>query len=92
MREAGFTEQRILLSLDSGGITDCCTFYSQSLILQTLLNEVALLAGRENNIVMKKINLIQAVEKPIVDIEKTAKWRESGKGVVGAAIVLLLRR
>ncbi|KAK7329611.1 hypothetical protein VNO77_23781 [Canavalia gladiata] len=81
MREAGFTEQRTPLGLDSGGITGCLHFLlTQSLRLEffeyllhhykvylaNLVNEVALLAGRQNNTVVKKINFIQAVEKSVV--------------------------
>ncbi|KAK7275967.1 hypothetical protein RIF29_17095 [Crotalaria pallida] len=51
--------------------------------LANLVNEAALLAGRQNKIVVEKIDFIQAVERSIAGIEKkTAKLQGSEKGVV----------
>ncbi|KAI4305216.1 hypothetical protein L6164_028597 [Bauhinia variegata] len=51
--------------------------------LANLVNEAALLAGRQNKIVVEKIDFIQAVERSIAGIEKkTAKLHGSEKAVV----------
>ncbi|KAL2317513.1 hypothetical protein Fmac_031389 [Flemingia macrophylla] len=69
--------------------------------LANLVNEAALLAGRQNKIVVEKIDFIQAVERSIAGIEKkTAKLKgsekavvarhEAGHAVVGTAVANLL--
>ncbi|KAK3026305.1 hypothetical protein RJ639_040993 [Escallonia herrerae] len=69
--------------------------------LANLVNEAALLAGRQSKISVDKIDFIQAVERSIAGIEKkTAKLQgsekavvarhEAGHAVVGAAIANLL--
>ncbi|XAR58930.1 hypothetical protein NMG60_11014513 [Bertholletia excelsa] len=69
--------------------------------LANLVNEAALLAGRQNKIVVEKIDFIQAVERSIAGIEKkTAKLQgsekavvarhEAGHAVVGTAVANLL--
>lgn len=69
--------------------------------LANLVNEAALLAGRQNKIVVEKEDFIQAVERSIAGIEKkTAKLQgyekavvarhEAGHAVVGTAIANLL--
>ncbi|XP_015873805.1 ATP-dependent zinc metalloprotease FTSH 9, chloroplastic isoform X1 [Ziziphus jujuba] len=69
--------------------------------LANLVNEAALLAGRENKVVVEKIDFIQAVERSIAGIEKkTAKLQgsekavvarhEAGHAVVGTAVANLL--
>ncbi|XP_076956208.1 ATP-dependent zinc metalloprotease FTSH 9, chloroplastic-like [Bidens hawaiensis] len=51
--------------------------------LANLVNEAALLAGRQNKVVVEKIDFIQAVERSIAGIEKkTAKLQGSEKAVV----------
>lgn len=51
--------------------------------LANLVNEAALLAGRQNKVVVEKIDFIHAVERSIAGIEKkTAKLKGSEKGVV----------
>ncbi|XP_057994080.1 ATP-dependent zinc metalloprotease FTSH 9, chloroplastic isoform X2 [Hevea brasiliensis] len=51
--------------------------------LANLVNEAALLAGRENKLLVEKIDFIQAVERSIAGIEKkTAKLQGSEKAVV----------
>ncbi|CAK9164236.1 unnamed protein product [Ilex paraguariensis] len=70
--------------------------------LANLVNEAALLAGRQNKVVVEKIDFIQAVERSIAGIEKkTAKLQgseksvvarhEAGHAVVGTAVANLLR-
>ncbi|KAL2975715.1 hypothetical protein AAZX31_14G177200 [Glycine max] len=69
--------------------------------LANLVNEAALLAGRQNKIVVEKNDIIQAVERSIAGIEKkTAKLKgsekavvarhEAGHAVVGTAVANLL--
>ncbi|GMG98313.1 hypothetical protein Nepgr_000153 [Nepenthes gracilis] len=69
--------------------------------LANLVNEAALLAGRENKVVVEKIDFIHAVERSIAGIEKkTAKLQgnekavvarhEAGHAVVGTAVANLL--
>ncbi|KAF7816078.1 ATP-dependent zinc metalloprotease FTSH 9, chloroplastic isoform X1 [Senna tora] len=69
--------------------------------LANLVNEAALLAGRQNKIVVEKIDFVQAVERSIAGIEKkTAKLQgsekavvarhEAGHAVVGTAVANLL--
>ncbi|KAK6145302.1 hypothetical protein DH2020_022122 [Rehmannia glutinosa] len=69
--------------------------------LANLVNEAALLAGRNNKLVVEKIDFIQAVERSIAGIEKkTAKLQgsekavvarhEAGHAVVGTAVANLL--
>ncbi|KAL3850610.1 hypothetical protein ACJIZ3_012492 [Penstemon smallii] len=69
--------------------------------LANLVNEAALLAGRNNKITVEKIDFIQAVERSIAGIEKkTTKLQgcekavvarhEAGHAVVGTAIANLL--
>ncbi|XP_027332174.1 ATP-dependent zinc metalloprotease FTSH 9, chloroplastic-like isoform X2 [Abrus precatorius] len=69
--------------------------------LANLVNEAALLAGRQNKVVVEKIDFIQAVERSIAGIEKkTAKLKgsekavvarhEAGHAVVGTAVANLL--
>ncbi|XP_044482336.1 ATP-dependent zinc metalloprotease FTSH 7, chloroplastic-like [Mangifera indica] len=69
--------------------------------LANLVNEAALLAGRQNKDVVEKIDFIQAVERSIAGIEKkTAKLKgsekavvarhEAGHAVVGTAVASLL--
>ncbi|EXC01485.1 ATP-dependent zinc metalloprotease FTSH 9 [Morus notabilis] len=51
--------------------------------LANLVNEAALLAGRQNKVVVEKADFIQAVERSIAGIEKkTAKLKGSEKAVV----------
>ncbi|WOL04715.1 ATP-dependent zinc metalloprotease FTSH 7, chloroplastic isoform X1 [Canna indica] len=51
--------------------------------LANLVNEAALLAGRENKVVVEKIDFIRAVERSIAGIEKKhAKLQRSEKAVV----------
>ncbi|KAJ0084090.1 hypothetical protein Patl1_31146 [Pistacia atlantica] len=69
--------------------------------LANLVNEAALLAGRQNKVVVEKVDFIQAVERAIAGIEKkTAKLKgsekavvarhEAGHAVVGTAVASLL--
>ncbi|KAK4759126.1 hypothetical protein SAY87_020427 [Trapa incisa] len=69
--------------------------------LANLVNEAALLAGRQNKTVVEKMDFIQAVERSIAGIEKkTAKLKgieravvarhEAGHAVVGTAVANLL--
>ncbi|KVI11896.1 AAA+ ATPase domain-containing protein [Cynara cardunculus var. scolymus] len=69
--------------------------------LANLVNEAALLAGRQNKVVVEKMDFIQAVERSIAGIEKkTAKLQgtekavvarhEAGHAVVGTAVSKLL--
>ncbi|CAN6692907.1 unnamed protein product [Malus baccata var. baccata] len=69
--------------------------------LANLVNEAALLAGRQSKLVVEKIDFIQAVERSIAGIEKkTAKLQgiekavvarhEAGHAVVGTAVASLL--
>ncbi|KAF8018853.1 hypothetical protein BT93_H3673 [Corymbia citriodora subsp. variegata] len=69
--------------------------------LANLVNEAALLAGRQNKLVVEKVDFIQAVERSIAGIEKkTVKLQgcekavvarhEAGHAVVGTAVASLL--
>ncbi|XP_074303090.1 ATP-dependent zinc metalloprotease FTSH 9, chloroplastic-like isoform X1 [Silene latifolia] len=69
--------------------------------LANLVNEAALMAGRQNKLIVEKMDFIQAVERSIAGIEKkTAKLKgtekavvarhEAGHAVVGTAIANLL--
>ncbi|KAL9238712.1 hypothetical protein vseg_013098 [Gypsophila vaccaria] len=69
--------------------------------LANLVNEAALLAGRQNKVIVEKMDFIQAVERSIAGIEKkTAKLKgnekavvarhEAGHAVVGTAVAKLL--
>ncbi|KAH1066928.1 hypothetical protein J1N35_031915 [Gossypium stocksii] len=69
--------------------------------LANLVNEAALLAGRNNKIIVERIDFIQAVERSIAGIEKkTAKLKgsekavvarhEAGHAVVGTAVANLI--
>lgn len=69
--------------------------------LANLVNEAALLAGRQNKVVVERTDFIQAVERSIAGIEKkTAKLQgsekavvarhEAGHAVVGTAVSKLL--
>ncbi|XP_048135805.1 ATP-dependent zinc metalloprotease FTSH 9, chloroplastic isoform X1 [Rhodamnia argentea] len=69
--------------------------------LANLVNEAALLAGRQNKLVVQKVDFIQAVERSIAGIEKkTVKLQgsekavvarhEAGHAVVGTAVANLL--
>ncbi|OIW16517.1 hypothetical protein TanjilG_32188 [Lupinus angustifolius] len=69
--------------------------------LANLVNEAALLAGRQNKVVVEKIDFIHAVERSIAGIEKkTTKLQgsekavvarhEAGHAVVGTAVAKLL--
>lgn len=70
--------------------------------LANLVNEAALLAGRESKVVVERIDFIHAVERSIAGIEKkTAKLQgsekavvarhEAGHAVVGTAVSKLLK-
>ncbi|KAK9755720.1 hypothetical protein RND81_01G045400 [Saponaria officinalis] len=69
--------------------------------LANLVNEAALLAGRQNKVIVEKMDFVQAVERSIAGIEKkTAKLKgnekavvarhEAGHAVVGTAVANLL--
>uniref|UniRef100_A0A803PV96 AAA+ ATPase domain-containing protein n=1 Tax=Cannabis sativa TaxID=3483 RepID=A0A803PV96_CANSA len=69
--------------------------------LANLVNEAALLAGRQNKVIVEKVDFIQAVERSIAGIEKkTARLQgnekavvarhEAGHAVVGTAVANLL--
>ncbi|CAM8975480.1 unnamed protein product [Rhodiola kirilowii] len=69
--------------------------------LSNLVNEAALLAGRQNKLVVEKSDFVQAVERSIAGIEKkTAKLKgneravvarhEAGHAVVGTAVAKLI--
>ncbi|KAK7301796.1 hypothetical protein RJT34_12671 [Clitoria ternatea] len=86
--------------IDLGDIA-CMTTGFTGAELANLVNEAALLAGRQNKVVVEKIDFIQAVERSIAGIEKkTAKLRgsekavvarhEAGHAVVGTAVAKLL--
>ncbi|KAK7305361.1 hypothetical protein VNO77_43266 [Canavalia gladiata] len=86
--------------VDLGDIA-CMTTGFTGADLANLVNEAALLAGRQNKVVVEKIDFIQAVERSIAGIEKkTAKLRgsekavvarhEAGHAVVGTAVAKLL--
>ncbi|KAL8144015.1 hypothetical protein V2J09_017047 [Rumex salicifolius] len=70
--------------------------------LANLVNEAALLAGRQNKVVVERMDFIQAVERSIAGIEKkTAKLKgnekavvarhEAGHAVIGTAVAKLLQ-
>ncbi|XP_017440219.1 ATP-dependent zinc metalloprotease FTSH 9, chloroplastic isoform X2 [Vigna angularis] len=86
--------------VDLGDIA-CMTTGFTGADLANLVNEAALLAGRQNKIIVEKIDFIQAVERSIAGIEKkTAKLKgsekavvarhEAGHAVVGTAVASLL--
>ncbi|XP_014518298.1 ATP-dependent zinc metalloprotease FTSH 9, chloroplastic isoform X1 [Vigna radiata var. radiata] len=86
--------------VDLGDIA-CMTTGFTGADLANLVNEAALLAGRQNKTVVEKLDFIQAVERSIAGIEKkTAKLRgsekavvarhEAGHAVVGTAVANLL--
>ncbi|CAL0307755.1 unnamed protein product [Lupinus luteus] len=69
--------------------------------LANLVNEAALLAGRQNKVVVEKIDFIQAVERSIAGLEKkttrlqgtekaVVARHEAGHAVVGTAVAKLL--
>lgn len=86
--------------VDLGDIASMTTGFTGA-DLANLVNEAALLAGRQNKEVVEKIHFIQAVERSIAGIEKkTAKLQgdekavvarhEAGHAVVGTAVASLL--
>ncbi|XVF19916.1 hypothetical protein REPUB_Repub11eG0152400 [Reevesia pubescens] len=86
--------------VDLGGIASMTTGFTGA-DLANLVNEAALLAGRNNKVVVERIDFIQAVERSIAGIEKkTAKLKgsekavvarhEAGHAVVGTAVAKLL--
>ncbi|XP_071935071.1 ATP-dependent zinc metalloprotease FTSH 9, chloroplastic isoform X1 [Coffea arabica] len=86
--------------VDIGDIA-CMTTGFTGADLANLVNEAALLAGRQSKLVVEKIDFIQAVERSIAGIEKkTAKLKggekavvarhEAGHAVVGTAVANLL--
>ncbi|XP_047157615.1 ATP-dependent zinc metalloprotease FTSH 9, chloroplastic-like isoform X2 [Vigna umbellata] len=86
--------------VDLGDIA-CMTTGFTGADLANLVNEAALLAGRQNKTVVEKLDFIQAVERSIAGIEKkTAKLQgsekavvarhEAGHAVVGTAVAKLL--
>ncbi|CAJ1970621.1 unnamed protein product [Sphenostylis stenocarpa] len=86
--------------VDLGDIA-CMTTGFTGADLANLVNEAALLAGRQNKIIVEKNDFIQAVERSIAGIEKkTAKLKgsekavvarhEAGHAVVGTAVASLL--
>ncbi|QCE00874.1 ATP-dependent zinc metalloprotease FTSH 9, chloroplastic-like isoform X2 [Vigna unguiculata] len=86
--------------VDLGDIA-CMTTGFTGADLANLVNEAALLAGRQNKIIVEKIDFIHAVERSIAGIEKkTAKLKgsekavvarhEAGHAVVGTAVASLL--
>ncbi|XP_027180147.1 ATP-dependent zinc metalloprotease FTSH 9, chloroplastic isoform X1 [Coffea eugenioides] len=86
--------------VDIGDIA-CMTTGFTGADLANLVNEAALLAGRQSKLVVEKIDFIQAVERSIAGIEKkTAKLQggekavvarhEAGHAVVGTAVANLL--
>ncbi|GAV74470.1 AAA domain-containing protein/Peptidase_M41 domain-containing protein/FtsH_ext domain-containing protein [Cephalotus follicularis] len=88
--------------VDLGGIASMTTGFTGA-DLANLVNEAALLAGRQNKVVVEKTDFIQAVERSIAGIEKkTAKLQgsekavvarhEVGHAVVGTAVAKLLPR
>lgn len=86
--------------VDIGDIASMTTGFTGA-DLANLVNEAALLAGRQSKQVVEKIDFIQAVERSIAGIEKkTAKLQggekavvarhEAGHAVVGTAVANLL--
>ncbi|MFQ6633737.1 hypothetical protein Gotur_011545 [Gossypium turneri] len=86
--------------VDLGDIASMTTGFTGA-DLANLVNEAALLAGRNNKVVVERIDFIQAVERSIAGIEKkTAKLKgcekavvarhEAGHAVVGTAVANLL--
>ncbi|CAA0841437.1 ATP-dependent zinc metalloprotease FTSH 7-chloroplastic [Striga hermonthica] len=86
--------------VDLGDIASMTTGFTGA-DLANLVNEAALLAGRNNKSVVEKIDFIEAVERSIAGIEKkTAKLQgsekavvarhEAGHAVVGTAVANLL--
>ncbi|WOG87407.1 hypothetical protein DCAR_0206631 [Daucus carota subsp. sativus] len=87
-------------NVDLGDIASMTTGFTGA-DLANLVNEAALLAGRQNKVVVEKIDFINAVERSIAGIEKkTAKLQglekgvvarhEAGHAVVGTAIANLI--
>ncbi|KAF5470460.1 hypothetical protein F2P56_010974 [Juglans regia] len=87
-------------NVDLGDIA-CMTTGFTGADLANLVNEAALLAGRQKKLVVEKIDFIHAVERSIAGIEKkTAKLQgsekavvarhEAGHAVVGTAVANLL--
>ncbi|KAK7329610.1 hypothetical protein VNO77_23780 [Canavalia gladiata] len=94
MREAGFTEQRTPLGLDSGGIT---ALYEAGFTEQRtpLGLDSGGITGWPALPTHTKPGLPYSMNHHFLslnDIEKTAKWRKSGKGGVRATIEELLPR
>lgn len=86
--------------VDLTGIASMTTGFTGA-DLANLVNEAALLAGRQNKLVVEKVDFIQAVERSIAGIEKkTVKLQgsekavvarhEAGHAVVGTAVANLL--
>ncbi|KAK8641415.1 hypothetical protein V6N13_010821 [Hibiscus sabdariffa] len=86
--------------VDLGDIASMTTGFTGA-DLANLVNEAALLAGRNNKVIVERIDFIQAVERSIAGIEKkTAKLKgsekavvarhEAGHAVVGTAVASLL--
>ncbi|XP_051120597.1 ATP-dependent zinc metalloprotease FTSH 9, chloroplastic-like [Andrographis paniculata] len=86
--------------VDLGDIASMTTGFTGA-DLANLVNEAALLAGRNNKVMVEKIDFIHAVERSIAGIEKkTTKLQgsekavvarhEAGHAVVGTAVALLL--
>ncbi|XP_022729440.1 ATP-dependent zinc metalloprotease FTSH 9, chloroplastic-like isoform X2 [Durio zibethinus] len=86
--------------VDLGDIATMTTGFTGA-DLANLVNEAALLAGRNNKVVVERIDFIHAVERSIAGIEKkTAKLKgsekavvarhEAGHAVVGTAVANLL--
>ncbi|KAL4296801.1 hypothetical protein GQ457_12G028180 [Hibiscus cannabinus] len=86
--------------VDLGDIASMTTGFTGA-DLANLVNEAALLAGRNNKVVVERIDFIHAVERSIAGIEKkTAKLKgsekavvarhEAGHAVVGTAVANLL--
>ncbi|KAF5446765.1 hypothetical protein F2P56_032368 [Juglans regia] len=68
--------------VDLGGIASMTTGFTGA-DLANLVNEAALLAGRQKKLIVEKIDFIHAVERSIAGIEKkTAKLQGSEKAVV----------
>ncbi|KAL5748028.1 hypothetical protein ACOSP7_025057 [Xanthoceras sorbifolium] len=86
--------------VDLGDVASMTTGFTGA-DLANLVNEAALLAGRQNKVIVEKIDFIQAIERSIAGIEKkTAKLKgnekavvarhEAGHAVVGTAVAKLL--
>ncbi|KAL2471016.1 ATP-dependent zinc metalloprotease FTSH 7 [Abeliophyllum distichum] len=86
--------------VDLGNVASMTTGFTGA-DLANLVNEAALLAGRENKLLVEKIDFIQAVERSIAGIEKKATklpgsekavvaQHEAGHAVVGTAVANLI--